>query len=89
MKKPAYCQFCLYEGLIGCNTTEVCRNGSNFEPAVSPEKFSKEMIHLKTHYEHDPEVCHQRMDDLMCDTFRHLGFGHGAKVFEDTEKWYA
>lgn len=40
-------------------------------------------------HEDDEEVCHEKMDELMCETLRDLGFGEKVDIFENTPKWYA
>lgn len=37
----------------------------------------------------DVEVCHERMDELMCELLRDIGYKDGVDIFENTSKWYA
>ena len=56
---------------------------------ISKENFFMEMIKIGRDELDDEEMCHIRMDDLMCDTLRALGYGLGVTAFEDSEKSYA
>ena len=53
------------------------------------EAFANKMAEIQTQWEDDEEVCHSEMDNLMCDLLRHMGFGEGVDIFENTPKWYA
>ena len=62
---------------------------------MTPEEFAKKMKKISdnlkyqndAHY--DEEVAHMRMDDLMSDLLRQLGYGEGIDIFENTNKWYS
>lgn len=54
---------------------------------ITPDEFRDRMVQAAV--PGDPEVSHARMDDLMCETLRSLGYGSGVNVFEDSYKWYA
>lgn len=54
------------------------------------KQFATEMATIKERWDHDDtEMCHIKMDELMCATLSRLGFYEGVKIFEDTKKWYA
>ena len=89
MAVHSYCQFCKHLLSWGGCYNDCCIDGNRFEAAVTPEDFAKRMIKLKERCGHDPEYCHSKMDHLMCSVLNQLGYEHGVKVFEDTEKWYA
>lgn len=63
-------------------------------PAMTPEEFKKKMEELKPDpdsksYCCDVEDNHKKMDDVMCELLRSLGYGEGIDIFEAAEKWYA
>lgn len=84
----AYCQFCRYKTFWGGCYNDTCVGGNRFEAVITPEKFAKEMIQAKTAHGHDPEVCHCVMDEILCKTLCKLGYDHGVKAFNDSEKYY-
>ena len=55
----------------------------------SPEGFKTRMANIFYSAGDDPEICHGKMDDLMCELLRHLGYGDGIDIFESAERWYA
>lgn len=57
------------------------------EHLMTPEEFAKEMQDAYCKY--DKERSHIKMDRLMADLLRQLGYGEGIDVFENTDKWYA
>lgn len=61
-------------------------------PAMKPDEFERKMLEIKDKYyeaETDEELCHEKMDELICALLRKLGYGKGVDIFEDTPKWYA
>lgn len=56
--------------------------------AMSPEMFELRMRDLQHIYEDDREVRHIKMDELMCEFLRKLGYGAGVDIFEATPMWY-
>lgn len=58
---------------------------------LTPEEFVEEMrkIYDKAFVGYDQEITHVEADGLMCDLLTALGYGDGAKIFEDMPKWYA
>lgn len=63
-------------------------------PAMTPEEFKERMNEIKpdpsnNFYNYDVETSHSKMDDLMCELLRSLGYGEGIDIFEAAEKWYA
>lgn len=57
--------------------------------SMTPEKFKLKMNELATSSSLDKEDRHRRMDDLMCEVLRSIGYDDGIDVFEATSKWYA
>ena len=56
---------------------------------MTPEEFAKKMCDLEREFHHDPEDKHARMDGLMCEVLRQLGYGAGIDTFQNAEMWYA
>lgn len=60
---------------------------------MTPEEFKnkiEEIIKTKgSRGEGDTEVCHAKMDDLLCETLIKLGYFEGVKIFMEEGKWYA
>ena len=56
---------------------------------MTPEKFKLEMNELATSSGLDEEGRHRRMDALMCEALRRIGYDDGIDIFEATSKWYA
>lgn len=54
---------------------------------MSPQQFEEEMIFLKAKYGDDEELCHIKMDELMCEVLMDLGYEAGVEIFENTPKW--
>ena len=88
MVMQKYCQFCRYCGQWLCTLNRPCNFGEGFEPSITSERFSETMIAIKNTHEHDPEVCHAKMDEFMGETLMMMGYEHGYKVFQDTKKYY-
>lgn len=47
------------------------------------------MRDIRLDYEDDEEVCHAKMDDLMCETLEKFGCHEGVRIFRETHKHYA
>lgn len=56
---------------------------------MTPEQFATKMREIFTTYEDDVEAAHSRADRLMCELLTGLGYGEGAAIFDDADKWYA
>ena len=56
---------------------------------LSPIEFEASMRKLTEEYSDDPEILHDRMDSLMMETLKMLGYGAGVEIFDDAPKWYA
>ncbi len=54
-----------------------------------PDSFKNEMDKIVHDWKHDPEICHSKMDNLMCELLIALGYGAGVRVFDKTTKYYA
>ena len=53
---------------------------------MTPEEFAKAM---KKASDYDEEDAHSKMDGIMADLLRQLGYGEGIDIFDNTSKWYA
>jgi len=53
---------------------------------MTPDEFEEEM--RKRSDADWVDTDHMRMDELMCELLRSLGYGKGVEVFEGTQKWY-
>lgn len=58
-------------------------------PATTPYQFKCDMAALRDKFGDDVEVCHDKMDSLMCRVLIELGYIEGVNIFNDTDKWYA
>lgn len=52
------------------------------------ERFENEMRWIWLQHSDDPEVCHKKMDDLMCKTLEEIGCEKGVEIFKNTKKYY-
>lgn len=73
---------------------EVCNLENSYRRFVdnlpmTPEKFKEEMAMVERVYNDDPETMHEKMDYLMANTLRKLGYGDGVDIFDRVTKWYA
>lgn len=57
--------------------------------AAEAEHFERTMRDIRLDYEDDEEVCHAKMDDLMCETLEKFGCHEGVRIFRETHKYYA
>ena len=53
---------------------------------MTPEKFKLEMNELATSGNLDKEYRHRRMDALICEVLRSIGYDDGIDVFERTRE---
>lgn len=53
------------------------------------EGYERRMHDIRSAYEDDPEVCHQKMDECLCDILEELEFYGVVRIFKETEKYYA
>ena len=57
---------------------------------ITPDEFAKVMKEIRDEYgEHDEEVMHVLMDELMCKVLKQFGYDEGVTIFDDAHKWYA
>lgn len=73
---------------------EVCNLENSYRRFVddlpmTPEKFKEEMAMIERVYSDDPETTHEKMDYLMANTLRKLGYSDGVDIFDSVTKWYA
>lgn len=57
--------------------------------AMTPEEFAERAREIVRDFGGDEEASHWRLDKLLCEALRGLGYGEGVKTFEDSDKWYA
>lgn len=60
-----------------------------WEFPLSPTVFKNCLIELHERFSDDEEVCHIKMDDVLCKQLESLGFEDGIEIFRGTKKWYA
>lgn len=53
------------------------------------EHFERRMRDIWLEHSDDPEVCHQKMDECMCEALEEFGCYEGVKIFKESEKYYA
>jgi len=58
------------------------------EKIMTPEEFAEYMQYLHD-LNSDQEQTHIRMDALMCELLRNLGYEKGIEIFDKTSKWYS
>lgn len=89
------CMTCEYSGLElfdkPCHDCYTMGDGSFSEwewklDSMTPEKFELEMNKLATSSNLDKEDRHRRMDALMCEVLRSIGYDDGIDIFEATSK---
>ena len=62
---------------------------------MTPEEFAKKMKKISDNLKcqndayYDEEDAHSKMDGIMADLLRQLGYGEGIDIFENTNKWYS
>ena len=61
---------------------------TNEAKPLTPEQFETEMKAIFNDGDHDTEIIHVYMDELMTELLKSLGYEAGIKVFDDTDKWY-
>ena len=69
---------------------------SSVSHIMTPEEFAKAMKKASDnlndptgHPYYDEEDAHSKMDGIMADLLRQLGYGEGIDIFENTNKWYS
>ena len=61
-------------------------------PTMTPEEFKQAMADARHKFDvdkYDEEDVHIKMDDIMCDLLRSLGYGEGIDIFNNTPMWYS
>lgn len=56
---------------------------------MNPRDFEVRMSEIALVDGRDPEMAHDKMDSLMVECLRALGYGDGCDIFENQKKWYA
>ena len=54
---------------------------------MTPEEFEQAMLVIEKEVGWDPEAAHCRMDALIVQTMKALGYQAGIKVFEEQHKY--
>ena len=89
------CMTCAYYSLNffdkPCHDCYAMKDGSFSEwewkpDSMTPEKFKLEMNELATSSGLDEEDRHRRMDALICEVLRSIGYDDGIDVFERTRE---
>lgn len=52
-------------------------------------EFYEKMAEIRAIYKGDPELCHIKMDELMCELLIKLGYEAGVNVFNSIDRWYS
>lgn len=56
---------------------------------ITPEEFAKKMSeYANAGYPYYSEHYHKDADELMCSLLSELGYGKGADIFRQMNKWY-
>ena len=55
---------------------------------LTAEEFATKMQEIKDKYGADRETVHVKMDNLMCELLKELGYGKGVEIFNNTDMWY-
>lgn len=55
---------------------------------MTPEDFWLKICTIETKYD-SCEMTHIKMDELMCELLKELGYEKGVEVFERAPKWYS
>lgn len=59
---------------------------------MPPEEFKQLMAdtyHKYWEIDMDEETVHWKMDEILCDLLRSLGYGEGIDIFDKTPMWYS
>ena len=92
------CMTCAYSGLKlfdkPCHDCYAMEDGSFSEwewklNSMDPDVFKNTMNELAVSTSLDKEDRHRKMDALMCEVLRSIGYDDGIDIFEETSKWYA
>lgn len=52
------------------------------------EHFEERMRDILLRYDDDPEVCHVKMDELMCEALEEFGCHEGVEIFRNSARFY-
>lgn len=52
------------------------------------DAFERRMRDIRLKYGDDPEACHAKMDELMCETLEHFGCDEGVKIYRELKQYY-
>lgn len=56
---------------------------------MTPSEFANKMQLLKDQFQHDPESCHAKQDDLLLECLEYHGYSEGVKIWRTSPGWYA
>ena len=59
-----------------------------FKAIIRPEQFAKDMREIVDDHSHNPSTSHHAIDNYICDLLRKWGFGEGADIIENSDRWY-
>lgn len=56
---------------------------------MTPDEFKKKMENIKKSWGGDTrEILHCEADEIVAKILRELGYGEGAKIYNELPKWY-
>ena len=55
---------------------------------MDPEDFAQQMRMIFDEG-HDPEVSHPTADNVILELLTEMGYGEGAAIFDEADKWYS
>ena len=59
---------------------------------ITPQEFAEQMkdiSEMENSYGRDPEMSHIKADEFIIEVLTELGYGDGAKIFDNMPKWYS
>ncbi|MGE7271373.1 hypothetical protein ACQKK5_07925 [Brevibacillus panacihumi] len=64
-------------------------SGSTGGGRMTPEQFVEKMREIFPETGYDEETAYIAADNLVCELLTQLGYGEGAAIYDDADKWYA
>lgn len=56
---------------------------------MTPEEFEQKIMELKEQCGGDEEIAHIKMDELILDLLKSLGYEKGVEIFNSQSMWYS